>query len=75
MRDLVGELVRPVKELIGFQKIHIKAGETKTVTFNISVKDFEYWHLDITKRADKGDFQIWIAPNSAAGEPALLTYQ
>ncbi len=75
MRDLVGELVRPVKELIGFEKVHIKAGESKIVTFDISVKDFEYWHLDMKKYADKGDFHIWIAPNSTAGEPAILTYQ
>jgi len=69
VRDLVGELIRPVKELKGFDKIFLKAGESKEVSFTLSVDDLAYWHQNMKKYADKGKFQLWIAPNSAAGTP------
>lgn len=80
IRDLVGSLTRPVRELKGFQRVSIPAGESRTVTFEITEEELAYWHLadGITLGADgayafsaeKGDFHVWIAPNSAEGEPA-----
>ncbi|MDR2684792.1 MAG: beta-glucosidase BglX [Prevotellaceae bacterium] len=70
VRDLVGELIRPVKELKDFNKIFIKAGESREVQFTITIDDLTYWHSDMTKRADKGKFQLWIAPSSDAGKAA-----
>lgn len=80
IRDLVGSLTRPVRELKGFQRVSIPAGESRTITFEITEEELAYWHLadGITLGADgayafsaeKGDFHVWIAPNSAEGEPA-----
>jgi beta-glucosidase len=70
VRDLVGKLIRPVKELKGFDKILLKSGESKEVSFTLSTADLAYWHLDMKKYADKGKFQVWIAPNSAEGNAA-----
>ena len=78
IRDVVGSLTRPIRELKGFQRIEIPAGEKRTVSFTITEQDLAYWHLaegvslgengPYAFSAEKGDFQVWIAPNAAAGE-------
>ena len=80
IRDLVGSLTRPVRELKGFQRVTIPAGESRTVTFELTAEDLAYWHLaeGVTLGADgayvhtaeSGDFHVWIAPNAAEGTPA-----
>jgi beta-glucosidase len=64
IRDVVGSITRPVKELKGFQKIELKAGETKTVTFNISVNDLKFYNSDLKFVAEPGDFKVFIGGNS-----------
>ncbi len=64
LRDMVGSITRPVKELKGFQKIDLKAGETKTVTFNITVNDLKFYNSDLKYIAEPGDFKIFIGGNS-----------
>jgi beta-glucosidase len=54
----------PVKELIGFQKIELKAGEAKKVSFNISVNDLKYYNYDLKYVAEPGDFKVFIGGNS-----------
>ena len=83
IRDLLGSLTRPVRELKGFQRVEIPAGESRTVTFELTEEDLAYWHLaeGITLGADgayvhsaePGDFHVWIAPNAAEGKPAKFT--
>ena len=83
VRDLVGSLTRPVRELKGFQRVTIPAGESRTVTFELTEDDLAYWHLaeGVTLGADgayvhtaeSGDFHVWIAPNAAEGQPAKIT--
>lgn len=68
-RDLIGSLVRPVRELKGFEKITLKPGETREVTFRLTPADLAFTRADGTRGAEAGDFQLWIAPNSAAGTP------
>lgn len=68
IRDKVGSLVRPVKELKGFKKIDIKAGETVDVEFTITTDDLAYWNNDMKKEAENGDFSVWIAPDSQSGD-------
>ncbi len=68
VRDVVASLARPVRELKGFQKINLKAGETKTVKFEISSKELGFWHQDNTYSAEPGEFQVWISPDSQSGE-------
>ena len=63
-RQMVGSITRPVKELKGFQKIFLKAGESKTVTFTISVNDLKFYNSDLKYVAEPGDFKIFIGGNS-----------
>ena len=64
IRDLVGTVTRPVKELKGFQKVEIKKGETKTVTFNISVEDLKFYNYDLDFVAEPGTFQVFVGTDS-----------
>ena len=85
IRDLVGSLTRPIRELKGFQRISIPAGESRTISFELTVDDLAYWHLEkeitlgadgaYTFSAEPGDFHLWITPNAAEGEPATFTLQ
>lgn len=68
IRDKVGSLVRPVKELKGFKKIMIKAGDTVRVNFTLTTDDLAYWNSDMQQRAEAGEFTVWIAPDSQSGE-------
>ncbi len=74
IRDVVGRLVRPVKELRGFEKVFIKAGESKTVRFSLTEDDLAYWHADMVKRVEPGEFRVWVAPDSQSGEPVSFWY-
>ena len=69
VRDLVGSVTRPVKELKGFRRISLRAGESRTVELEIPVADLAFWGLDGTKKVEPGDFQLWVAGDSASGEP------
>ena len=74
IRDLVGSITRPVKELKGFQKIELKAGETKTVTFSISTNDLKFYNYDLKYDWEAGDFQIMIGGNSRDVKMSKLTW-
>jgi beta-glucosidase len=67
IRDLAGDVTRPVKELKGFKKLLVKKGETVTVTFSISTGDLLYYHKDMSYTYDPGDFELFIGPNSSEG--------
>jgi beta-glucosidase len=64
IRDVVGSVTRPVKELKGFQKIDLKAGESKTVTFNITPNDLKFYNYDLKYDWEPGEFEIMIGTNS-----------
>jgi beta-glucosidase len=64
IRDLVGSVTRPVKELKGFQKINLKAGETKTVSFTVGVKDLSFYNADLKFGAEPGRFRVFVGGNS-----------
>ena len=70
VRDHAGEAVRPLKELKGFQKIHLAAGESREVAFSIKEEDLRYWHPDMTYRSDRGTFTVMAGPNSRDVEAA-----
>lgn len=69
-RDLVGSLARPIRELKGFQKINLKAGETTTVNFTLTPDQLSFWNADKVKRTEPGGFQVWISADSQCGKPA-----
>lgn len=64
IRDLVGSITRPVKELKGFEKIELKAGESKEVTFKISEEDLKFFNEELKFVAEPGDFKLFIGSNS-----------
>jgi beta-glucosidase len=85
IQDVIGSLTRPLRELKGFQRVEIPAGESRTVSFTISEQDLAYWHLaegvslgsegEYVFSAEKGDFRVWIAPNAAEGEYARFVLE
>ncbi|MDP4238566.1 MAG: beta-glucosidase BglX [Bacteroidota bacterium] len=74
IRDVVGSLARPVRELKGFQKINLKAGETKTVRFTLTSDQLAFWNADMVKRTEPGEFQVWISTDSQSGKPVTFNY-
>mgnify|MGYP003116682074 CR=1 FL=1 len=65
IRDLVGSVTRPVKELKGFQKIYLKKGESKTVTFKLTIEDLKFYNYDLDFVAESGDFEVFVGTNSS----------
>ena len=65
IRDLVGSVTRPVKELKGFEKISLAPGESKQVSFTITNKDLEFYTRDMTFKSEPGDFKVFVGTNSA----------
>jgi beta-glucosidase len=73
LRDLVGSITRPVKELKGFQKIFLKKGETQKVEFELSIEDLKFYNSDLRFVAEPGDFKIFIGGNSRDVKEAGFT--
>ena len=73
IRDLVGSITRPVKELKGFEKIFLKAGESKTVTFKITPELLRFYDYHLKQVAEPGDFDVMIGGDSRNVRSARLT--
>jgi beta-glucosidase len=67
VQQLVGDVVRPVKELKGFKRITLNPGQKQTVVFNLSPAELTYHNQDMKPVIDAGQFKVWIARNSAEG--------
>ena len=64
IRDLVGSITRPVKELKGFERIHLKKGESKQVNFTITPDLLKFYNYDMQYVCEPGEFNVMIGPNS-----------
>ncbi|MBO6184106.1 MAG: beta-glucosidase BglX [Chryseobacterium sp.] len=64
IRDMVGTITRPVKELKGFQKVMLKKGESKKVTFDITPESLKFYNGDLKYDWEAGEFDIMIGTNS-----------
>jgi beta-glucosidase len=64
IRDMVGSISRPVKELKGFQQITLAPGDTKKVSFTLSVNDLKFYNSDLKFAAEPGNFKVFIGTNS-----------
>jgi len=73
IRDMVASVTRPVRELKGFQKIDLKPGESKVVTFTISPEDLKFYNYDLKYVAEPGEFRVYIGGNSDAVKEASFT--
>ncbi len=74
IRDMVGSVVRPVKELKGFQKVFIKAGESKTITFTINTELLKFYNDQLQFNWEPGDFEIMIGTSSADVKSVMLSW-
>lgn len=73
VHDLVASIARPVKELKGFERIHLAAGESKTVTFTIGADQLSFYNADLKKVVEPGEFDIMVGSNSRDVKKARLT--
>lgn len=64
IRDLVGSLVRPIKELKGFEKISLKAGDSKTVSFTINAELLQFYTANNKWEVEPGAFNVWVGGDS-----------
>jgi beta-glucosidase len=74
-RQMVGSIARPVKELKGFQQIVLEPGETKKVTFPISVDDLKFYNSDLKYVYERGAFKVFIGANSRDVKEADFTLE
>ena len=75
VRDVVGSVTRPVKELKHFERVSLKAGEQRRLQLSLPVSDLAFYGLDGVKKVEPGDFQLWVAGDSASGEPLSFKIQ
>jgi beta-glucosidase len=73
LRDLVGSVTRPVKELKGFQKIFLKKGESRTVEFILTEKDLRFYNGNLQLVSEPGDFKVFVGTSSADTLEAAFT--
>ena len=64
IRDMVGSVTRPVKELKGFEKVFIKKGETVKVMFKLTASDLAFYTRTMEFKAEPGDFKVFVGGNS-----------
>lgn len=67
VRDLVGSVTRPVRELKGFQRIFLGPGDGMKVTFEVPASMLGFYGLDLSATVEPGKFQVWVGPNSQEG--------
>ena len=75
VRDMVGSVTRPVKELKSFQRVTLKPGESKVVEFALPVSELAYWNREMQKVVEPGEFTIWIGGNSQEGLSARFVVE
>ena len=73
IRDVVGSVVRPVKELKGFEKIKLKAGESKEITFKITTDLLKFYNSKLEYNYEQGEFEVMIGGNSRDVKSAKFT--
>ena len=73
IKDVFGSTVRPVRELKGFQKIFLKKGESKQVTFTIEPEDLKFYNAELKFVSEPGDFEVYVGNSSNADLTAKFT--
>lgn len=73
IRDLVGDVTRPVKELKGFRRIRLQPGESRVVSFELVAEDLAFYGQDMEFMTEPGDFHVWVGGRSDAGLQASFT--
>jgi len=64
VNDIYSSVTTPIKTLKGFERVHIKKGETKTITFNLTADELAIWNRDMEKVVEPGEFEVMVGGNS-----------
>ena len=75
LRDVTASVVRPVKELKGFQKIFLKAGETKELVFQVKTDDLRFYNQTLQHIWEPGEFHVMVGTSSAQVETRKINWQ
>jgi beta-glucosidase len=73
IQDMVGSITRPVKELKGFQKVFLRAAESKTISFTLTADDLAFYNAKLERKAEPGDFKVFVGTNSDEVKEASFT--
>ncbi len=65
-------VARPVRELKGFQRVHLAPGESRRLEFELGRDELAFWNADMKEAAEPGSLYVWVAPDSARGTPAKV---
>jgi beta-glucosidase len=65
-------VARPVRELKGFQRVHLAPGESRHVEFELGRDELAFWNADMKRVAEPGSLYVWVAPDSEQGTPARV---
>lgn len=69
VRDKVGSVTRPVKELKRFCRVNLKSGEKRNISFDLPVSELAFWNIDMKQVVESGEFSLWVAGDSQSGTP------
>ena len=75
IHDVYATSTRPVKELKRFGRVTLQAGESRRIEIELPVSELAFWGADGVKQVEPGDFQLWVAGDSASGEPLAFKVQ
>ncbi len=68
VRDLVGNVTRPVRELKGFKRVRVEPGQTVTVEFDLHTDELAFYGRDNRLMLEAGDFHVWIGGSSTTDQ-------
>ena len=75
IRDLVGRVVRPVRELKGFEKVHLNPSQTKEIVFTITPEMLSFYDDQLVWDWDSGEFEIMVGGDSTTHNKAKITWE
>jgi beta-glucosidase len=73
IRDMVGSITRPVKQLRRFEKVTLKKGESREVSFTLTVEDLKFFNKDLKWVSEPGDFRVFVGTSSQEVKEATFT--
>lgn len=73
IRDRIGSVTRPVRELKGFQRVELGPGDRKVVTFTLTADDLAFFTRDMSYQAEPGEFDVWVGGSSDTDNGTVIT--
>jgi beta-glucosidase len=73
IRDEVSSVTRPIKELKGFQRVSLAPGESRTLTFELTPHELQFWNIDMQRVVEPGTFSVMVGPDSVELKKTVLT--